>query len=943
MQQWEKCSPSFQEQSLACDRMPPGTDKVAAQEELLRTAQESGSFAEEFVARVDLVAALYHVPNDPRNFHHFGWLRGSLAPENSLAHEDRHMVLWRLKWAMDQIVGMPQVPLATARATIDDFEALLRAEGLALRPVHGARARLARDCGQPDTVGAELTHWQAAARDRMSDCEACEARAIASLIRPSDPARAVDLLRPAVDGELTCSDEPSRSLAARSRALLDVGRTEEAIDHIRRGWHLAKDDLNQAAVVARLLHGFIRVGSVDRATDLLVERAAWVDQLPDADDRLAFYPVAALVLRTATDRGLAPESILGVTATVLADRLEREARDLATALDARNGSTVAMESVESVLGTPVAQETLLPPTRIVEAEQPRAAAATTIPPTDSITARGARMREYLATVSDDVESEVQAWLRDREQLLAEVADSEWADVAVLERVSARDTGPEYAARLACARSAAQRAGDDVAILRIDAESAVAQASDNRDPAAPPPGFTEVGAAARARAIEIAAALEARGALAEAGGVWRLLAWFAPGADRSQDSARAADLLERAGLADRTTLVRLERVMALVQSDPQAARSALEVVEPSVGQHPLLSLMAMDARAQIAHREGDLDSAVTIIRQVLDRDLPGRTRTGMRVRLADLLVDASRWEELLPVAREVVDDGVSQGSGHLLAIGQRLLGLAYVETGRFVEGAELLEAALPVVSEKQPDLVGPTAWALGNALSGMAEWAGARSAFASASAGFEAHGRLHEASHAQMRAGDAAWDAGDREAAAAHFDDAVSKARDTSTIDVLVQSSRSRAALRVQGGEVEAGLADLDRVVADAGALIVSTGQNPEDFDFSGVRPGILRQGAHLLAEAGRIDAAVTRIRQAEESVEGLYAVVLRSERGAFLADADRLGECESLLREVLPELAAGDLSRERVNAAGALARALDRAGRSAEAETVWTAYGPDAT
>ena len=54
----------------------------------------------------------------------------------------------------------------------------------------------------------------------------------------------------------------------------------------------------------------------------------------------------------------------------------------------------------------------------------------------------------------------------------------------------------------------------------------------------------------------------------------------------------------------------------------------------------------------------------------------------------------------------------------------------------VEAAELLEAALPVLRETSPSLVGPAAWALGNALIGLGQWAPGRTAFATASTAFE---------------------------------------------------------------------------------------------------------------------------------------------------------------------------------------------------------------
>ena len=278
---------------------------------------------------------------------------------------------------------------------------------------------------------------------------------------------------------------------------------------------------------------------------------------------------------------------------------------------------------------------------------------------------------------------------------------------------------------------------------------------------------------------------------------------------------------------------------------------------------------------------------------------------------------------------------------LLAFGQRFLGLAYVETGRPVEAAELLEAALPVLREHQPALVGPVGWALGNALLSLGQWAGARTAFATASAAFEAGGRVHEAGHAQWRAGKAAWDAGDTAAAASHFDDAVDKARDSRTVGLYVEALRSQAALRADTADLHSGLAELDTAIAAGQRLADEAGVGENEFDGEVLEPHVLRQGAHLLARHGEVDAAVERLARAEALVGHDFELVLRAEAGIMLADHDRLDVAEPRLRASIAELHAAGVVPTRVDAAGALARALDRAGRGDEAEEVWSRYGAE--
>ena len=90
------------------------------------------------------------MPRDPQNLVHFAWLRRSLDPEHGLDQDDRDAVLWRLKWAVDLVEDIPEVPLASLVAAIDDVEEVFRADGYHLRPVHAARARLAQNTGDPE-------------------------------------------------------------------------------------------------------------------------------------------------------------------------------------------------------------------------------------------------------------------------------------------------------------------------------------------------------------------------------------------------------------------------------------------------------------------------------------------------------------------------------------------------------------------------------------------------------------------------------------------------------------------------------------------------------------------------------------------------------------------------------------------------------------------------
>ena len=930
MSQWDQVSEQFARLSLAADEAPIGMERVRAHEMALRLAQSNQSFAEEFVARIDLTQALYYVPDDPHTLVHFTWLRRALDPVHELEEDDRHAVLWRLKWAIDLIETLPEVPLSALVAAIDDVEEVYRAEGAALRPVYAARARLAQRLGDRDAVARELSAWLAEPRDRHSDCLACEHRGQSRLVAPDDPARALDLLAPVIDGDLTCGEEPRTSLADAALLRLHLGDVEGAVSAFRRSWHLAQDDPTAALNVGTCLRVLLRVGNTDRAIDLLLPRLGWLDDLPSPWARMWFSATAAHVLDRAAAVGLAPDDIDGRPVADVVRDLTSTSDDIAAAFDARYSSTVVSRSLAAAHDPSlVPTEPTLPPTRLPTTAAPTGGrrSATRATASTDVLERARALSEALLTLDPATEDHVAAWLRDRAALLPVEAPEQWAAVGLLDRVSSVDApGDEHRAMLESAREASQRGGDDVGVIRCDGELAL---------------LDDDGAE---RAREIAAHLESIGAHTEAGGLWRRL-FHRPGGGELRDLERAADAYRAAQSRERTLLCEVETAMALASTDPDpvAADARFSAVMPRIQDVPVLRSMALDARSRIANAAGDSDSALTHLRSALEgRGLPERARIPLLLGLCEVLVEQNTYDELEEPAADLVAAATRLRDPVLLAHGQRFLGLAYVETGRPVEAAELLEAALPVLRETSPSLVGPAAWALGNALIGLGQWAPGRTAFATASTAFEAEARIMESAHAQWRAGNCAWDAGDLTAGAVHYESAAERARETATVDLYLEALRSRAALRADTEDLIAGIADLDAAIGLAQVLADEAGVDDDEFDGEVMEPHVLRQGAHLLAKHGEVDAAVARFAAAQALVGAEFEVLLRAEGAMVLADHDRLAEADPVLREAITSLHALGLVDERVNAAGALARALDRDGRGEEAEQVWQRYGPSA-
>ncbi|MGL5910956.1 MAG: hypothetical protein ACRCZP_13190 [Phycicoccus sp.] len=938
MTQWDLVSDEFARASSAADEAPAGPDRVRAHESCLRLARRHNSFAEEFVARLDLTEALDHVPDDPTGLAHVAWLRDALTSAPGLTQDDRDAVLWRLKWAVDLAVDLPELPLTALVTTIDDLETALRADRYHLRPVHAARAWLARCVGDDAGVDRELSAWTSEPRDAQSDCEACELRGQARLVLDTDPRRAVELLEPVTSGHLACGDEPHSSLGIEAELRLTLGDVDGAVASFRRAWHLTRDDPSASDTVAACLRVLLRLGNTERAVDQLVPRLRWLAHLRTATDRMWFAGTAAMVLRRAVEQQLAPRQVDGCPAEDRAAELARTAADLAAAFDGRYGSTVVSHDLDLRLRTDALPDRpMLPPTRlsdrVLDAAGPpgAAAVAASVAPSTPVVVRADTVSRALLDLGDDVDGLLEAWRRDRDRLLPVSTPAEWAAVSLLDRVAGGDLPPAGRRELLHASvDAAHRSGDPSVVIRAEAEIALEEG----DPAS---------------ALSAVDRLESAGDQIEAAGLLRRMA-NARGAQHPWELLdRAAAGYARAGADRRVALCRLEAATAgATHLDTASVDAHLDAAEERAEGHPELTAMVLHARARVAAARGDRDAALDQLRRAATlRAVPARTSAGILLSLGDHLVARQEWAELERTAADAL--AATAGAGHpvLLAVAQRQLGLAYVETGRPAEGAELLEAALPALRDSYPGLVGPVGWALGNALVALGRWPDARAAFAAAATAFEADDRRSEAAHAQWRAGNAAVDENRQDAAAAHFEAAGELARASGAVSVLVEAHRARAALRAAGGDLAGGLADLDAAIGRgqrlADGLHAARRELPPgegEFDGEVLEPLVLRQGAHLLAAHGRTDAAVERISRAEALVGADLEVVLRAEGGIFLADADRLAEAEPRLRASLDELREHGIHDVRMRAAQALAGMLDRAGRVDDAEQVWQGHGP---
>ncbi len=937
MNYWDHTDDRFRTQAAVIEELPDSPEKARAYEDLLGVAQREFGFPEEFAARLSLLGSSIYTPHSADELTHYAWTRQALDSGHPIAEAAAFTTVWKLKWALDRMVKSADVELRTIRDALTDFEALLDRFGWNRRPAHQARLALATHLHDDAGVREQLAAMESLPRDELADCEACENLGIAQALAGRDPQAAVATLVPTIEGTLTCAEEPMQSLALQTQLTLDEGSEEDAGRFATRGWRLTRDHDFLAGAAARYLRSFVRLGNVDRALDAALPRAAWLDDLSLDDDVMTFSAALALVLRRAQEAGIAPDQVDGEPTRELADRLAQRAEGLAKAFDTRNGSTVVSDRVRSVLDTPAGTEPTLPAlsvalpapagTRAAPVEPAAAPGGRQADPEaehpDAV-AYGTALREAQESIAADLTDLLEGWLGDRDAVIAAADGPEaWEAIARLDRACAGMPGHDASALLASAVGAAERAGSDVQWRRARAAELLETGGDG----------------AAEGAIALAEELAERGELREA--AFALLGVSGSGHDTNARATveRAVDLLRQCGTADLTLARALvqQHNAQVADGDLVAARASLDEAEalPGASTHWLLAGDIAANRARLALAEGDHDRALELLNQSLD--VPPRTderaTIWRRNLLAAVLLDHGDWPGVAEQGATLVAIAERVHEPTLLAIGQRFLGIATAQGGDAYGGAELLEAALPVLARNDPALGAETAWALGHTLAQLGERASGSAAFADASRLFESSGDLGGAGEAQYRAGDLAWDADDLDRAEAHHARAVELATQTGNIDLYLRARRDHAGVVATQGDLEAGIEELDGTVDAAVELAGSHGE--PGLDLAHLRPGILAQGANFYATAGDPGTAVVRQQSAiAAATDDDERAFLTGTLARFLALDGRLDDATRTLEPVFDSIA--EQSPPQLTAIlSPLCTALAESGRHEEADALW--------
>ncbi|MFE9856968.1 tetratricopeptide repeat protein [Streptomyces sp. NPDC005780] len=732
---------------------PEGPARNARAERLLAEAEQSGDAALLVEALVHQLQVYNYSSEKDKMFVPFARLLKlwDERPDDFDAFMTHHL-FWMFKWVSSSMVDQPHIPLTAIEKWQGEMEHRYRLAGHSERAVRQGELEIARHLGDLDRAGRAYTAWQAADRDRMANCHACELHEQGSwqALRGLDE-EALAAWTPVLEGEHVCAHEPHAVLAASLLPLLRTGRAEQARAHHLRGYRMVRPMESMRYSVALHVEFCALTGNEPRALEILADRPAYFTDSGNPGSLMDFLAVTAVLMDRLTELGHGAQSVPGPagtdwTAASLAVEARAGALALAARFDARNGNGYVGEQVRERLARRPLLERLPLGIRAVRLAAPPASAvaATEAEPARDLAGLLAEAYRLSDAQHPDAGS---AWraVAERTGRAGETGALTARDRANVEDHRAMDGSLPPAGAAEAFRTAArlyEEAGDRGEAVAADARGAFLRSTQD--------GAADEAAAEIGPLVERALALHAEGGATDrqASGVLvcraRILQqrMFRAADEESGDAAVAAleqaarevlafaePLPGRGKVATRISeaLGFLADVAAYRGDGPGAmdlyARAAAGLTEAEL---PWYAVEYEARAARIAAQLGDHETAERAARAALEHgagSLSDAGRTRLHLILAEVLGETGRFDEAATQALDAAHWADEAGESATVGVHARhQLGGRLLQLGRASEAAAVLEAVLPDVSAEDhgEGMVVQTLWWLGDALSTLGE-------------------------------------------------------------------------------------------------------------------------------------------------------------------------------------------------------------------------------
>jgi tetratricopeptide (TPR) repeat protein len=257
--------------------LPFGPERTTTLEQLIAETVDAPGYIPSDVldavgtaARIGLITSYVHDGAHPAALTPFTWLltRYDAAPP-WLGERERHGILWTFRWMTAGMTEHPEVSRERVESTLDGMADRFARAGEGPAPVLACRFEVRAAFEGAEAAHADYLAWIAAPRTSLSACAACErsrqAEHLAAIGLHDDAVRAV---RPVLDGELSCPDQPAGAIAEVLESMLRRGDLRRAAAEHAHGVRLLRG-VRPGQAHARHLMLCARAGRLPRGLDLL--------------------------------------------------------------------------------------------------------------------------------------------------------------------------------------------------------------------------------------------------------------------------------------------------------------------------------------------------------------------------------------------------------------------------------------------------------------------------------------------------------------------------------------------------------------------------------------------------------------------------------------------------------------------------------------------------
>lgn len=286
-------------------RLPDSAARDALRESIASRAEALGDIDTAWSMRCAVLSSTT-THNNPRIQSLFLNLAWCLAVHDRAPDEfNPQRVLWSYKWVATDAPRYASVPTSVLHRLIDDMDARFLRAGWGGRAGLHKRLELAMLTGNPAAARELLARWSGVARDRGSDCAACEANTVVDLhTMLGDAASAVRHAQAIIGGRLSCTTVPHSTFGLLLGPLTSLGRTRQADELYQRGRRLVASMAEGGCTYATpyILYA-ARRGDLSNAAGMLRTRLRQAVKLQSDADRLITFGPYAVALTLMSRQG----------------------------------------------------------------------------------------------------------------------------------------------------------------------------------------------------------------------------------------------------------------------------------------------------------------------------------------------------------------------------------------------------------------------------------------------------------------------------------------------------------------------------------------------------------------------------------------------------------------------------------------------------------------